>query len=92
MFAQSLPASNGGTKAGGQYLEVSDPNSVITKAVFAQLTTRFDMQGTAPDKEQAIANAGIITVLNYDTGMPALLYGKYGKGYVVEWPMVPVPS
>ena len=24
--------------------------------------------------------------------MPALLYGKYGKGYVVEWTTVPVPS
>ena len=92
MFVQNLPASNGGTTTGGQYLEVSDPNSVITKAVFAQLPTRFDLQGTAPDKEQAIANAGTITVLNYDTGMPALLYGKYGKGYVVEWTMVPVPS
>jgi hypothetical protein len=24
--------------------------------------------------------------------MPALLYGKYGKGYVVEWTTAPVPS
>jgi hypothetical protein len=92
LFDKSLPASNGGTTAGGQYLEVSDPNSAVTKAVFAQLPTRFDLQGTAPDKEQAIANAGTITVLNYDTGMPALLYGKYGKGYVVEWTTAPVPS
>jgi signal peptidase I len=92
MFVQSLPASNGGTAAGGQYLEVSDPNSVVTKAVFAKLPTRFDLQGTAPDKEQAIAKVGTITVLNFDTGMPALLYGKYGKGYVVEWTTVPVLS
>ncbi len=92
LFDKSLPASNGGTTAGGQYLEVSDPNSAVTKAVFAQLPVRFDLQGTAPDKEQAIANAGTITVLNYDTGMPALLYGKYGKGYVVEWTTAPVPS
>ena len=92
MFVQSLPASNGGTNSGGQYLEVSDPNSVGTKAVFAQLPTRFDLEGTAPDKEQAIANVGTITVLNYDTGMPALLYGKYGRGYIVEWTTVPSPS
>lgn len=92
MFIQSLPASNGGTTAGGQYLEVSDPNSVVTKVVFGQLPTRFDLQGTAPEKEQAIANTGTITVLNYDTGLPALLYGKYGKGYVVEWTVAPVPS
>jgi len=75
LFDNSLPASNGGTTAGGQYLEVSDPTSVVSKAVFAQLPTRFDLKGTAPDKEQAVAHAGTITVLNYDTGMPALLYG-----------------
>lgn len=91
-FDRSLPASNGGTTAGGQFLEVSNPNSAVTKAVFAGLPARFDLQGTAPDKEQAIANAGTYTVLNYDTGMPALLYGKYGKGYVIEWTTAPVPS
>ena len=58
VFDKSLPASNGGTTTGGQYLEVSDPNSVVMKAVFAQLPTRFDLQGTAPDKEQAVANTG----------------------------------
>ncbi|OPX64169.1 MULTISPECIES: PEGA domain-containing protein [unclassified Methanoregula] len=92
MFSSSLPASNGGTTAGGQYLEVSDPDSVVTRAVFSQLPIRFDLMGTPPEKEQAIANAGTITVLNYDTGMPALLYGKYGKGYVIEWTTVPSPS
>jgi hypothetical protein len=92
MFDTGLPASNGGTTAGGQYLEVSDPNSVVTKAVFAKLPTKFDLRGSAPDKEQAVSNAGTITVLNFDTGLPALLYGKYGKGYVVEWTTVPSPS
>jgi hypothetical protein len=92
LFSASLPASNGGTAAGGQYLEVSDPTSVVSKAVFAQLPARFELQGTAPDKEQAVAHAGTITVLNFDTGLPALLYGKYGKGYVVEWTTIPSPS
>jgi hypothetical protein len=92
MFVQSLPATDGGTTTGGQYLEVSNPDSAVTKAVFAQLPTRFNLQGTAPEKEQAVANVGTITVLNYDTGLPALLYGKYGKGYVVEWTTIPSPS
>jgi hypothetical protein len=92
MFSAGLPASNGGTAPGGQYLEVSDPASAVSKAVFGQLPTRFDLQGPAPDKEQAIANPGTITVLNYDTGLPALLYGKYGKGYVIQWTAVPSPS
>ena len=94
MFGASLPASNGGTTPGGQYLEVSDPTSAVSKAVFAQLPAMFDLQGTAPDKEQAVATntATTRTVLNYDTGMPALIYGKYGKGYVIEWTTVPSPS
>jgi hypothetical protein len=92
MFSASLPASNGGTTTGGQYLEVSDPDSVVTRAVFNQLPIKFDLTGTSPEKEQAIANAGTITVLNFDTGMPALLYGKYGKGYVIEWTTIPSPS
>jgi hypothetical protein len=92
LFDTSLPAANGGTTEGGRYLEVSDPNSAVTKAVFSGLPTRFELKGAAPEKEQAVANAGTITVLNYDTGMPALLYGKYGKGYVVEWTTAPVPS
>ena len=92
LFEASLPATNGGTTEGGQYLEVSDPNSAVTKAVFSGLPTKFELRGAEPEKEQAVANAGTITVLNYDTGMPALLYGKYGKGYVVEWTTAPVPS
>jgi hypothetical protein len=92
LFGMSLPASNGGTSSGGQYLEVSDPASVVSKVIFAQLPTKFDLQGTAPEKEQAIAQPGTITVLNYDTGMPALLFGKYGKGYVIEWTTIPSPS
>jgi PEGA domain len=92
VFDKSLPASNGGTTPGGQYLEVSDPNAAVTKAVFNLLPTRFDLQGTPPDKEQIVENQGSVPVLNWDTGMPALLYGKYGKGYVIEWTTIPVPS
>jgi hypothetical protein len=92
LFGQSLPASNGGATAGGQYLEVSNPNSAVSKVIFATLPTKYDLMGTAPEKEQAVANPGTMTVLNYDTGMPALLYGKYGKGYVIEWTTAPVPS
>ena len=92
LFDTSLPAANGGTTEGGRYLEVSDPNSAVTRAVFSGLPTKFELKGAVPEKEQAVAHAGTITVLNYDTGMPALLYGKYGRGYIVEWTTAPVPS
>jgi hypothetical protein len=91
-FDASLPASNGGTAPGGQFLEVSDPAAVTSKEIFAGLPNQFSLQGSSPDKEQVIARNGSFTVLNYDTGMPALLYGKYGKGYVIEWTTTPVPS
>ena len=92
LFDASLPASNGGTTTGGQYLEVSDPTSMSVKGVFARLADQVHLQGTAPDKEQAIANAGTVTVLNYDTGLPALLYGKYGKGTSLSGQPLPSPS
>jgi hypothetical protein len=91
-FNASLPASNGGTAPGGQFLEVSDPAAVASKEIFAGLPSQFLLQGSAPDKEQVMPRNGSVTVLNYDTGMPALLYGKYGKGYVIEWTTIPVPS
>jgi len=92
LFGASLPAPNGGTALGGQFLEVSNPTAAASKELFNGLPTQFPLQGAAPDKEQAVARSGSVTVLNYDTGMPALLYGKYGKGYVIEWTTIPVPS
>lgn len=93
MFSASLPATNGGTSSGGKYLEIADPSSVVAKAIFAQLPSQFDLQGgTAPDREQVVAKTGAVTVLTFDNGLPALVYGKYGKGYVVEWATIPSPA
>jgi hypothetical protein len=92
LFNASLPASNGGTVPGGTSLEVSDPAAAASKEIFMGLPTQFSLQGAAPDKEQAVARNGSVMVLKNDTGMPALLYGKYGKGYVIEWTTRPVPS
>jgi uncharacterized membrane protein len=92
LFDKSLPASNGGTSPGGQYLEVASPDSATAKNIFSALPSKFTLNGTAPDKEQVITASDAVIVLNYDTGMPALLYGKYGKGYIIEWTTAPVPS
>jgi hypothetical protein len=92
LFNASLPASNGGTAPGGLFLEISDPAAAASKEIFAGLPNQFSLQGPAPDKEQAVAQTGAVTVLNFDTGMPALIYGKYGNGYVIEWTTKPAPS
>ncbi|PKL68106.1 MAG: hypothetical protein CVV30_12275 [Methanomicrobiales archaeon HGW-Methanomicrobiales-1] len=92
LFNASLPGSNNGTATGGQYLEVSDPTAAVSRELFAGLPARFSVQGAVPDREQVFARDSSVTVLRYDDGIPALLYGKYGKGYVIEWTTPPVPS
>ena len=92
LFNASLPAYNTGTVAGGQFLELPNPNDTGLKEIFTGLQTQFPLQGVTPEGEQVIVRNSSVTVLNYDTGMPALLYGKYGKGYVIEWTTTPAPS
>ena len=91
-FDESLPATNGGTTPGGQFLEQADPTKVIIKEIFNGLPSQYPLKGTPQDAEQAVAKRSAIPLLNYDTGTPALLYAKYGKGYVIEWTTAPVPA
>lgn len=92
LFNASLPAFNNRTAAGGSFLEVSDPAAASSQEIFVGIPAHFSLLGTAPDAEQVIARDGSVILLKYDNGMPALLYGKYGKGYVIEWTTRPVPS
>ncbi|MDD1700682.1 MAG: PEGA domain-containing protein [Methanoregula sp.] len=91
-FDASLPATNGGTTQGGQFLELADPTKVVIKDIFNGLPSQYSLKGTPQDGEQAVAKRSAIPLLNYDTGTPALLYAKYGKGYVIEWTTAPVPT
>jgi hypothetical protein len=91
-FDVSLPATNGGTTEGGKYLEQVDPAKVISKEIFADLPSRYPLTGAPPDMEQVVAKKESTTLLNFDTGTPALLYRKYGKGSVIEWSAAPVPG
>jgi len=91
-FSASLPATNGGTTSGGQFLELADPSRVITKEIFTGLPSQYPLTGSAQDHEQVVVRKGAVTLLDYDTGTPALLYAKYGKGYVIEWTTVPLPA
>jgi hypothetical protein len=92
LFNSSLPASNDGTAPGGQYLEVADPATEASGEIFRNLSTRYPVKGTPPDKEMARAKTGADVLLNDDTGAPAFLSWKYGKGAVIEWTTTPVPS
>lgn len=91
-FDASLPGTNGGTTQGGKYLEQVDPAKVMSKEIFADLPSRYPLNGAPPDREQVVAKKESITLLNFDTGTPALLYRQYGKGSVIEWSTEPVPA
>ncbi|MDO9325775.1 MAG: PEGA domain-containing protein [Methanoregula sp.] len=92
LFNTSLPATSNGTATGGAFLAVSDPALNASKEIFMGFPTQFFLQGAGTDTEQVIARNGSVILLKYDNGMPALLYTKYGKGYVIEWATRPVPS
>ncbi len=88
----TLPTSNGGTSSGGRSLELANPSSAESKEIFAGLTTPFDLVGGAPDKENAVPKNGAVSLVNFDDGMPGLVYIKYGNGYVIQWTTRPVPA
>ena len=91
-FITGLPATNGGTTQDGQFLEQTDPTKVVSKEIFTGLPTKYPLTGAPQDREQAVAKKGSVTLLNYNTGTPALLYWKFGKGAVIEWTTAPVPA
>ena len=84
-FNSSLPATSNGSVPDGQYLVISDPNTTLSKTVFNGLRTNFPNTDPFSSRFSIKAKEGSLTLLSYDMGDPALLYGKYGKGYVIEW-------
>jgi len=88
----SLPASNGGTSKAGNGLEPANPTSAESKEVLSGFSTPFALVGTAPERENTVLKSGAVGLLNFDDGMPALAYIKYGNGYVIEWTTVPSPA
>jgi hypothetical protein len=86
-FNASLPAENSVLAPVGNYLQVTDPDNPVSQKIFAGLRTRYPNTDPITDRFNTIGNEGSITLLSYDTNDPALIYGKYGNGYVIEWTM-----
>jgi hypothetical protein len=86
-FNASLPAENSGLAPVGNYLKVTDPDNPVSKIIFAGLRTEYPNTDPITDRFNTSGKEGSITLLSYDTNDPALIYGKYGKGYVIEWTM-----
>ena len=92
LFNNSLPASNGGTVPGSSSLGIASPASAASLAIFQNLPSLYPVQGTIPDREQAVPKSGSDILLSYNNGLPALLSWEYGNGTVIEWTTKPVPS
>jgi len=85
-FDGCLPAENAGNAPYGQSLSVVNPNSTISKKIFDGLPLTYYNSGPNYNREHAIPKDNATVLLKFDNnGDPALLFWKYGDGYVVEW-------
>jgi hypothetical protein len=87
-FDASLPATANGTVKDGKYLQVTDPDTTLSKAIFSGLRENFPNTDPFSSRPRTAAKPGSITLLSFDNKDPALLYWKYGNGYVIEWTLI----
>jgi len=86
-FNASLPAENSGVAPVSTYLLVTDPDNPVSQKIFAGLRTRYPNTDPIGGRFNTVGKKGTTTLLSYDTNDPALIYGVYGNGYVIEWSM-----
>jgi hypothetical protein len=86
-FNTSLPAEISGVAPVGNYLQVTDQDNPVSKKIFTGLRIRYPNTNPITGRFNTVAKNDSITLLSYDTNDPALIYGRYGNGYVIEWTM-----
>jgi hypothetical protein len=86
-FNASLPAEISGIAPVGNYLHVTDQDNPVSQKIFTGLRTRYPNSDPITGRFNTVAKNDSITLLSYDTNDPALIYGRYGNGYVIEWTM-----
>ena len=84
-FTDILPAQTTGTAPASLALLVSSPNTTLSQDIFAGLSSRFPNTTLVSTREQYVARNGTTTLMSFENGDPALLYTRYGNGYVVAW-------
>jgi hypothetical protein len=84
-FDSSLPASSKGFEEDGQYFFVTDQATPLSKTIFSGIPANFTNTDPLSERYRTKAKDDTVTLLSYDKGDPALLYWKYGNGYVIEW-------
>jgi hypothetical protein len=86
-FNASLPAEISGIVPEGNYLQVTDPDNPVSQKIFAGLRTLYPNTNPITGRFNTVGKKDSITLLSYNTNDPALIYGRYGNGYVIEWAM-----
>lgn len=84
-FTDIIPARTSGTVAGSPSLNVSVPNSSLSADLFAGLPSGYANMTAVSSREQYVAKNGTTTLMSFANGDPALVFGRYGSGYVVAW-------
>jgi hypothetical protein len=84
-FDASLPATSRGSGEDGQFFFVTDPDTPISKTIFSGIPGNFSNTDPLSERSRTKAKDGSVTLLSYDKGDPALIYWKFGNGYVIEW-------
>jgi PEGA domain len=84
-FGASLPATTGNNVKDAKYLQVTDPDTPLSKTIFAGLRENFPNTDPFTSRPRTTARPGAVTLLSFDNNDPALLYWQYGNGYVIEW-------
>jgi hypothetical protein len=72
----------------GKYLQVTDPDTTLSKTIFSGLRDNFPNTDPFSSRSHTAAKPGSITLLSFDNKDPALLYWQYGNGYVIEWTLI----
>jgi len=84
-FNASLPVRDEGYAPTGDNLSIVNPESEISKLIFDGMPERYNRTGPNYFREQGSLKNGSVPLLQFDNGDPALVYWKYGKGYVIQW-------
>ncbi|MEN6396912.1 MAG: PEGA domain-containing protein [Methanoregula sp.] len=84
-FTDILPARTAGTAPGSLTLNVTSPTTTLSKNIFSGMSSGFSSTTNVSSRVQYVARNGSTTLMNFDNGDPALLYTRYGNGYVVAW-------
>jgi hypothetical protein len=84
-FADLLPAKEAGKAPDSLAIVVANPNTTLSKDIFAGLSSRYPNTTGLSSRDQYTIRDGATALLLFENGDPALAFVPYGNGYVAAW-------